>query len=84
MVMVIFLFSCQEQLQKSRCLSFGREEFVKKIPLKYQMVTKTYLKHTYLPNYLPTFLPTYLATYLCNSSDTSDSSDSSDSIEKKK
>ena len=26
------------------------------LPLKYQMVTKTYLKPTYLPTYLPTYV----------------------------
>ena len=39
---------------------------MKKQPLEYQIVTKTYLK------------PNYLSTYLCDSSDGSDSSDISD------
>ena len=40
---------------------------MKKLPLEYQMVTKSYLK----PNFLP--------TYLCDSGNSSDSSDISDS-----
>ena len=67
------------------CWLVGRETFVKKWYLEYQLITKTYLK---LPNYLPTSLPTllstYLPTYLCDSSDSSDSIDNSDSCEKKR
>ena len=44
----------------------GGKTFVKKLPLEYQGVTKTYLKLT------------YLLTYLCDRSASSDSSDSSD------
>ena len=44
--------------------------FVKKWLLENQIVTKTFLKPTYLPTYLP---------YLCDRSDINGSSDSSDS-----
>ena len=49
---------------------------MKKVPLEYQMVTKT----NQTPTYLPTFLPNYLPTYLCDKSDSSDSSDSIDGM----
>ena len=46
---------------------------MKKLFLEYQMLTKTYLKPTYLPTYLCD------SSYSSDSSDCSDSSDSSDS-----
>ena len=37
-------------VRRSVCPSVGLSvDFVKKLPLEYQMVTKTYLKPTYLP-----------------------------------
>ena len=56
----MIIFSCLEQLLKSSCRSVGLSvcrgvgrlgDFVKKLPLEYQMATKTYLKPTYLPTY---------------------------------
>ena len=46
-ISLAMIFSCPEQLQKSSCRSVCRS-FLKKLPLEYQMVTKTYLS-TYLP-----------------------------------
>ena len=80
----VLLFFFLAAPSSSRCLVVGlsvwwsvsplvrsSETFLKKCPLEYQIVTKTYLK------------PTYLSTYLCDSSDNSGSSDSSHSRDKK-
>ena len=55
----VFLFICLEQLYKSSCLSVGRQvrrlvDFLKKLPLEYQMVTKIYLEPTLLKPTLKT------------------------------
>ena len=49
------------------------EDFVKKLPLEYRMVTKTYLKPTYLCD----------SSDSCDSFNSSDSSESSDSSDQK-
>ena len=83
----IHIFSCPEQLLKPSCRSVRPSVgpsvrpsvmFVKKWPLEYCMVIKTYL-HTYLWDYSDTSD----ICDSCDSCDDSDSSDSSDSCDKK-
>ena len=53
----IFLGASSSSRSLAVCWSVGllvglSGDFVKKLPLKYQMVTKTYLKPIYLPTYV--------------------------------